>query len=62
MYKCINGIMSGMENLFVRSRDRGLRGHSMKIDKPRWNLICRKNFFGIRVVDDWNKLPEHILF
>jgi len=38
----------------------GLRGHSLKIRKDRANLDIRKHFFSQRVVNAWNKLPQHL--
>ena len=37
----------------------GLRGHSLKIRKDRPNLDIRKHFFSQRVINAWNKLPQH---
>jgi len=31
--------------------DKGLRGHSKKICKPRFNTDIRKHFFSNRVID-----------
>ena len=41
----------------------GLRGHSLKIRKDRSNLDIRilKHFFSQRVVNAWNKLPQHVV-
>ena len=39
----------------------GLRGHSLKIRKDRPNLDTRKHFFRERVVNTWNKLPQHVV-
>ena len=39
----------------------GLRGHSLKIRKDRPNLDIRKHFFSQRVVNTWNKLPQHVV-
>ena len=39
----------------------GLRGHSLKIRKDRPNLDTRKHFFSQRVVNTWNKLPQHVV-
>jgi len=39
----------------------GLRGHSLKIRKDRSNLDIRKYIFSQRVVNAWNKLPQHDL-
>ena len=37
-----------------------LRGHSMKLYKPRVRLNVRKNFFSQRV-GVWNELPQHVV-
>ena len=39
----------------------GLRGHSLKIRKDRPNFDIRKHFFSQRVVNTWNKLPQHVV-
>ena len=44
-YKCLHGHLSDMGEVFSRNFDRRSRGHSWKLKKPNWNLICRKNFF-----------------
>jgi len=38
-----------------------LRGHSMKLFRPRARLNIRKNFFSHRVVSHWNDLPQHVV-
>jgi len=38
-----------------------LRGHSMKIYKPRCRTVLRKNSFSLRVIDDWNSLPQSVV-
>ena len=37
------------------------RGHSKKLFKPRPRLDIRKNFFSLRVIEDWNSLPQHLI-
>jgi ribonucleases P/MRP protein subunit RPP40 len=39
----------------------GLRGHSMKIYKPCCRTVLRKSFFSLRVIDDWNSLPQSVV-
>ena len=39
----------------------GLRGHEFKLYKPQAHLEIRKNFFTVRVIDEWNRLPEPLL-
>ena len=38
--------------------DKGLRGHSKKICKPRFNTDIRKYFFSNLVIDRWNSLDQ----
>ena len=38
--------------------DTGLRGHNLKLRKPKFRLEQRKHFFALRVVEPWNSLPE----
>jgi len=40
-----------------------LRGHSLKLLKPRSTSSrqVRQNFFSQRVTDEWNKLPSDIV-
>jgi len=37
------------------------RGHKYKLYKPQAHLDIRKNFFSVRVIDEWNRLPETLL-
>ena len=39
-----------------------LRGHELKLYKPRTKLDVRKYFFSIRVIDEWNSLPESVIY
>jgi len=60
-------IMTGREKInrdqfFHMSQNlHGLRGHSLKITKERSSRDVRKYFFSQRVVNDWNKLPQHVV-
>ena len=64
-------IISGKENVkcdkFFKMADSDLssitRGNSQKLYKPRLNkgILQRFNFFSIRVVNSWNKLPEDVI-
>jgi len=45
--------------LFALDRnDKGLRGHSKKICKPRLTWILGNIFFSNRVIDRWNSLEQ----
>jgi len=39
----------------------GLRGHELKLYKPQAHLDIRKNFFTVRVIDEWNRFPQTVL-
>ena len=39
----------------------GLRGHSLKLFEPRCHTTVRQNFFSLRIVDEWNKLPQDVV-
>ena len=50
------------EQLFqLADSNYALRGHSLKIRKDRRNLDIRKHFFRKRVVNTWNKPPQHVV-
>ena len=51
----------GIQVLFtLDGNDKGLRGHSKKICKVRFNtgIDVRKYFFSNRVIDKWNNLDQ----
>ena len=37
------------------------RGNSLKLTKPRSRLNIRHNNFSQRVINGWNRLPEHVV-
>src|SRR5664279_583215 len=37
------------------------RGHSLKLYVPRSLTTTRQHFFSVRVVVDWNDLPQHVV-
>lgn len=49
------------DTLFTLSKEKRTRGHSLKLVLPRTNLDLRKYNFSVRVVKDWNGLPEEIV-
>ena len=59
-------ILTDRENIdkhqfFTPSLCNHLRGHSLKLLKPRSSRRVRQNFFSQRVIDEWNKLPSDIV-
>ena len=39
----------------------GLGGHSLKLFKPRCRTTIRQNIFSLRVMNEWNKLPQEVV-
>jgi len=38
------------------------RGHNMKLQKPHTNCLPRSSlFFSVRVINDWNSLPQTVI-
>ena len=59
--------MTGKErvdrSMFLRMADtkQRLRGHGMKIYKLRCHTTWRQNWFSVRIVDEWNQLPQYVV-
>jgi hypothetical protein len=62
-------IMTGKDNVdsscwFRRANEGAVRTRQaaglMNLVKPRVRLEVRENFFSVRTVEDWNKVPEDI--
>ena len=62
VFKMIKGI-DGVDyrNYFQLSNERRTRGHSLKLVKTRSHLELRRNFFSLRIIDNWNKLPQAVV-
>ena len=62
VFKIIKGIDKlDSARFFKASHSLHLRGHALKLYKQRSRTEWRKNNFNLRVVDSWNKLPEHVV-
>ena len=48
-------------NNYFKLASNNLRGHSLKLCKPRCNLNVRKFAFSNRVVDEWNLLEQYVI-
>ena len=58
----MNGIVRiDNEKLFSPAKVSSARGHLGKIFKRHALKIARKNLFSERVVNDWNRLPSHVI-
>ena len=49
------------EVLFEMNNASVTRGNGMKLNVQKFNIIARKSYFNVRVVDHWNRLPASIV-
>ena len=62
VHKFVRGLYKvSTKNYFERNEEERTRGHRFKLKKQAAHLEIRKHFFGLRVVDAWNSLPEYIV-
>ena len=61
LYKYIHGFYHVQSPRLLLSSGRTVRGHSLKLQKNRYRLDIRGNFFGNRTVNTWNSLPEKVV-
>jgi hypothetical protein len=62
VYKLTHSLYSvDPEKYIAFSTELRTRGHKFKLNKQSARLDVRKNFFGLRVVDVWNSLPELVV-
>ena len=65
MYKIVNGIgnvntsvkMYGEQNIIQRTRN---QAEPLNLIRSRSNLDIRKNFYTVRIVEQWNNIPSII--
>jgi len=49
------------DSLFHLAVEDITRGHSMKLQKARCKTALQEHFFSLRVIENWNSLPEEIV-
>ena len=61
-YKIVTGIYDvDKETFFKPAIELGTRGHCHKLYKQHAGSFLKQNSFGNRVVNEWNKLPRHVI-
>ena len=61
-YKITHGLYNiDPESFFEFNCDARTRGHNYKIKKQSARLEIRKHYYGMRVVDLWNSLPNSVV-
>ena len=61
VYKYLNGYYDVQRPVFQPSLGSSLRGSSLKLQKNRFRLDVRGNYFSNRVVTQWNSLPDSVV-
>ena len=62
VYKIVHGFDKvDMGHFFTFSADNGLRGHNLKLEKPKAKKGIRLHSFSHRVINEWNSLPSDLV-
>ncbi len=62
VYKWMTGINKGdIGSILIVNQENRTRNNGFKLDKFKFKREIGKNWFGNRVVDEWNKLPNEII-
>ena len=62
-YKLFQDQSAVKPEIFFQKANSHTRGHSLKLYKPtlQKNLLPRKHFYSIRIINKWNELPEAVV-
>ena len=55
------GVDVDASSMFTLHNGGTTRGHSLKLCKPLAWYRVRENSFGVRVINDWNGLPDAVV-
>jgi len=61
-YKILRGLVLLLsDDFFTVVRNRATREHNFKLFLPESRVDCRKRFFAVRMVRNWNSLPDDVV-
>ena len=61
VYKYLHGHYKVEKPALILATTTDLRGRKFKLQKNRFRLNIRGNFFSQRTINDWNSLPEEVV-
>ena len=61
VYKYLHGYYDVNKPTFQPTTNGNLRGNALKLQKTRFRLDTRGNYFSIRAVDHWNRLSDSVV-
>ena len=62
VYRIMHGLDKvSPDHFFIQTSNSVTRGHSMKLFHQTCRLNIRHKFFSLRIINDWNSLPEDVV-
>lgn len=61
MYQILNGLLISKCSIQRKFTSKSLRGHSQMLAKAQCLSECRKRFFTLRIINQWNSLPDNVV-
>jgi hypothetical protein len=61
LYQILNGLLISKCSIQRKFTSKHLRGHSQMLAKAQCLSECRKRFFTLRVINQWNSLPDNVV-
>lgn len=61
MYKVTHGLLRTSIGIPYSMTNRNLRGHPFKLEPARFSTKARRHFLTNRIVEEWNRLPVHVV-
>ena len=62
VYKILHGVEDIPRNSLIKLAGEGItKCHRLKLQKPRHRTVFRQHLFNLRIIKDWNGLPEGVV-